>query len=215
MSKYRKFDLKKIEKALNGVKSNFAEINDQLLLKREMMTDVIIENIISAYDYLNGLLSKGMDLFNPAGLHAICELNHIILCGRDEEKRYEFHKHINETRERFNQGIRPILKWYKKNTGLKPFKLATGFYIRALSQPQLFFEGNHRTENIVINYILMGRNVAPFILTTLNAVEYFEPSAKVKFTHKNKIKSNLFTFPDQQKTLMKLLKKHVDDRYIK
>jgi hypothetical protein len=51
---------------------------------------------------------------------------------------------------------------------------AAGVYIRMLSEPQLFIEGNHRTGALVMSYILARDGKPPFVLTPLHAKPFFE-----------------------------------------
>lgn len=200
------FDLKTIHASLSEVLQSFEEINAKLTSKREALTKQIIDNILCAYDYCNSLLREGIDLFNPVGIHSMLELNHIVLCGDEIKKRTEFYAHLQETRSRFQQNIRPILEWYSKEKDfLDPYSLAAGFYIRALSQPQLFFEGNHRTENIVMNYILIGFEKNPFVLEKHTAFEYFEPSSQTKFSDKRTLRFSWFVLPKYTKKFQSLL----------
>ncbi len=211
----KKFNLIQIKKSLVDFKGNFQRINRILDVKREDMTMEIISNIIESYNYLNNLLNKNIDMFSPAGLYSMMELNHIVLCGIDPIKRYEYHKHIQETRKRFQDNIKPIVKWYKKEKViLTPLKIATIFYIQSLSQPQLFIEGNHRTENIILNYVLITHNKPPFILDTINAKEYFNRSSKIKFSNKGNMVTNLTEFPTLRKEIKKLLEKYIDEKYL-
>ena len=118
--------------------------------------------ILEAYTFLNSLLERGSDLFTPAGLHSLLEMNHIVLCGSGPENRQDFYQHLAETRKNFQRRIKPIASWVLANrNGDKPYRLATGFYTRMLSRPQLFLEGNHRTGNIILNYLLVSKGKAP------------------------------------------------------
>jgi Fic family protein len=55
-----------------------------------------------------------------------------------------------------------------------------------LSQPQLFFEGNHRTGALAMSYLLVQDGKAPFVLTVDNAEAYFNPSTLIKQTQKTR-----------------------------
>ncbi len=209
------FDIRAIQNSLLEVYRHFDKINAQLENKREPMTLEIVEHILLAYEYLNELLSQDIDLFNPAGMYAILELNHIVLCGRDPAKRLEFHSHILSTRERFQKRVGRIMKWYKdKGKKLPPLRKAAQFYTLALSQPQLFIEGNHRTGNIVLNYLLVGDGFPPFILTVENAVAYFNPSARIKYSDKDKWIDHLTQIGSSEESIYTLLKTYGDTRYL-
>lgn len=211
----RRFDLKNIETALNEVRVNFDAINAQLEGKRERMTPDLVTNIVEAYAYLNGLLEKGIDLFSPAGWYSILELNHIVLCGTDPGKRFEFHRHITETRTRFQENVSEVKSWYKdRGRDLKPHRKATEFYSIALSQPQLFIEGNHRTENIVLNYLLICEDAAPFVLDLGNAQEYFNLSTLIKFSDRHSLLHKITKMSKYQEAFKELLKQYGNWKYI-
>lgn len=210
------FNINEIRNSLKEVLKNFKKINETLSIKREDLTQEHVDNIIKAYEYLNELLKNEIVLFSKAGFYSLLELNHIILCGSDPEKRAEYHRHIMETRDKFNAKMPEILTWYEKaKKTLNPYELATGFYWRQLSQPQVFIEGNHRTGNILINYILLGLNKPPFIINTENAWDYFEHSGKIKFSSKEKLVHNLFNLPKYGKDFEKVLREESSDKYTK
>lgn len=200
------FDIDKIQASLRGFQSNFKDINRRLTLHREELADDMIDNILQAYRFLNDLLSKDVDLFSLAGLHSMLELNHIVLCGIEPSTRYEYHSHIVDTRKRFHENIRTPRKWVlNKAEAVEPTALATGFYCRMLSRPQLFFEGNHRTGNIILNYLLICAHVPPFLVTAENAYEYLELSGRIKFMDKGKGSDRLFKWTKAEKSFKHFL----------
>lgn len=211
---YNTFNVEAIKKSLTEVSKEFKKINHKLETKREILTLDMVDNIIEAYKYLNHLLKNKFDIFSHAGLYSLLELNHIILCGTDKTKRLEYHEHIFETRKKFQENIKPIYKWYKKNFDKKkPFKIIANLYSMILSQPQLYIEGNHRTGNIIINYILLSFRMSPFIMTIENAVDYLNISGKIKFSNKNEL-NNMFDFKNFKKEFIKVLEKNLDESFL-
>ena len=95
------------------------------------------------------LLCDGVDIFAMGQLHHWLELNAIVLCGREAAVRSRHHRLIEATEAHFYEqpdgGIRDIMDWYALNRGKSVWRRAAGVYIRTLSEPQLFVEGNHRT----------------------------------------------------------------------
>ncbi len=177
------FKIPAIADALYRFQQAFPEINDRLAIRREELTPEMVENILLSYSYLNTLLEKEMDLFTPAGLHSLVELNHIVLCGSDPETRRIYFEHLQETRRSFLRQIKGIKDWVlKKRHDSDPWHVATGFYSRMLSRPQLFLEGNHRTGNIILNYLLVSLGSPPYIVTVDNARMYLDISGEIKFT---------------------------------
>jgi hypothetical protein len=216
MGAFAAFELNAVRASLDRVKEQFDWINERVYGRREKLTGEMVSNMVEAYDYLNGLLEKGIELFSPAGLYSMLELNHIVLCGRDPAKRAEYFTHVQETRKRFQENIKPIQEWYgKKGREQGPFKKASSFYVRMLSQPQLFLEGNHRTGNIILNYLLFNEDVPPFVLSVENALEYFNPSTKIKFSSKQNMFDNIAAVPGYEKEFRHMLEKYVDSKYVR
>ena len=67
------------------------------------------------------------------------------------------------------------------------WRRTAGVYIRMLSDPQLFIEGNHRTGALIMSYLLAREGCAPFVLTDKNAREFFNPSSVFKKTKKRSV----------------------------
>jgi hypothetical protein len=209
------FNLQAIEAALQDFQNNFDSINDTLEIRRESFTPVMIGQIVEAYEFLNSLLRQKMDLFTPAGLHSLLELNHTVLCGRKQEDRQHYYQHLVETRKSFQLRIAPIKTWVLANrSGENAWKLATGFYTRMLSRPQLFLEGNHRTGNIILNYLLVSKQAAPFIIQRDTAREYLDLSGNIKFTSKENTLETAFMMPAHAKRFREFLKTNGGEAFI-
>jgi hypothetical protein len=209
------FDLRTIEESLREFQRDFSEINNRLAMRREQFTNIMVEQIIEAYGYLNSLLRKDMDIFTPAGLHALLEMNHIVLCGTDKEKRRHYYTHLEETRKSFLKKISPIKDWVlKKRTATDPYHLATGFYSRMLSRPQLFLEGNHRTGNIVLNYLLISASSAPYVVSVENAHTYLDISGDIKFTDNGNYLDTALRMPGHRKRFRAFLQENVNKIFV-
>ncbi len=209
------FNIQLIEQSLKGFQAAFPQINNRLLMRRELVDDTIVANIVVAYKFLNSLIEQKIDLFTPAGLHALLELNHLVLCGPDLKTRGEYYQHLMETRKGFLKKIKPIKEWVlSKIKENDPFKLATGFYTKALSQPQLFLEGNHRTGNIILNYLLASKGAPPYIASADNAQEYLDISGDIKFTFKEKALDSALKMPGQRKRFRQFLQNNTDGKFL-
>ena len=79
------------------------------------------------------------------------------------------------------------MDWYALNGSKSVWRRAAGVYIRILSEPQLFIEGNHRTGALIMTYLLAREGRPPFVLTEKNAREYFNPSSVFKKTNKHSV----------------------------
>ena len=209
-SKFR-IDLEGVEFSLRTVQKNFDRINDSLDMRREAMRDEIVENLMAGYRYIDSLLEQDFSLVEQQGLHHFLELNNIVLCGESLEKRKDYRQHILATTDRFYSqkdfSIRDLRKWADQNRKITPWKRAAGMYILHVSQPQLFFEGNHRTGALLMSHVLVRRGKPPFVLTVDNAKAYFDPSSLAKATKKDfmgklyklpKIKKNFAAFLEAQ-----------------
>lgn len=208
------FSTREIEASLRDFSGQFAEINDTLAMRREVLTAGMVDQIIEGYEFLNSLLAKGMDLFTPAGLNALLEMNHLVLCGSDKTTRTQYYEHLNETRKSFLKKIRPIKEWVlARKESEDPFRLATGFYTQVLSHPQLFLEGNHRTGNILLNYLLVSRGTPPYVVSVDTARAYLDLSGEIKFTAKDK-SLNSIRMAGHRKRFARFLQESVDPVYL-
>ena len=217
MDTYR-LDLKAIEHSLRDVQREFPKINEILQSRRDSMTDEVIENMLAGYAFVDQAVADGVDGFTLRHATALLELNHIVLCGLNEQIRQEYQAHIEITTQRFyEQGegnIGDILGWYDRHDGESSWKRAAGVYVRLLSQPQLYIEGNHRTGALIMSYILMRDGKAPFVLTVDNAKAYFDPSTLIKETKKTAT-TLLTKLPRMKKRFAKFLHAQAHERYIR
>lgn len=217
MFKHR-LDLAKIEAKLRQTQQQFDRINALLTMQRDGMSDSIIEHMLEGYAYINDLLGSNVDLLNIGEFHHLLELNHLVLCGSDPKARQEFANHILKTEEHFydrhSGDIGGIVDWYKRHMSKNVRKRAAGVYVRVLSRPQLFIEGNHRTGALIMSYILGREGKPPFVLTPENAEAYFNPSTLVRNSHKSSM-DELIKIPKLHRYFANFLKETEDDSLIK
>jgi prophage maintenance system killer protein len=211
--KIYRLNINRIADALTQVQQEFPGINDQLSVRREDLTDDMIQNLLSAYQYLDKLVIRGVNIFEKDHLFHLLELNHTVLCGRDPVVRMEYGPHIEATRQKFSQLINPVRKWYKKHDSSSAMKVASAIYVGILSRPQLFIEGNHRTGSIAASWVLLTNKKYPFVLNVDNAVSYFEPSSEIKFSDKRSIKGKM-KLPKYQKSFKRFLEAQVSPDYV-
>lgn len=204
-----RLDLVSIEASLREVQREFPRINAALRSKRDTMSDTVIENMLLGYRRVDQALAEGRALFSSEDVGELLELNHIVLCGCNPRVRREYRQHIEATaygfydRKSFN--ISHVLKWYRKHAQESVWKRAAGVYIRILSQPQLFIEGNHRTGALIMSYLLGLDRKRPFVLSVENALAYFDPSTLIKSTKKNAT-NELVKLPHMKRRFAKFLK---------
>jgi len=209
------FNIHSIEKSLDSFRRSFHTLNKKLSIFRDEFDKELASNIVEAYSFLNHLLKRKIDLFSPAGRHSLLELNHLVLCGSNASKRSEYYQHVLETRKKFNNTIIPIKQWVIGHKNMPdPYTLASGYYCRSLSQPQLFIEGNHRTANIVLNYLLLSRGEPPLILSDTNAFDYLEISGDIKFSFKRNFIEKLRLLIGLQNKFKYYLRGYVSEKYL-
>ncbi len=181
-------NLPSIECSLRELQRAFPLINRELFDRRDPLDDDVLSNMLEGYAMADRLLCEGVDIFAMGQLHYWLELNAIVLCGSDAAVRSRHHRLMEATGIRFYEqpggGIRDIMEWYARNLGKNIWRRAAGVYIRILSDPQLFIEGNHRTGALIMSYLLAREGRSPFVLTGKNAREYFNPSSVFKKTNK-------------------------------
>src|SRR5215217_2678492 len=101
MDTYR-LDLKAIEESLREVQCQFPQINEVLHSRRDSMTDEVLENMLAGYTFVDKAVTDGVDLFTLRHATALLELNHIVLCGLNQQVRQEYQTHIEAATQRFH-----------------------------------------------------------------------------------------------------------------
>ena len=181
-----KFNLSNVEESLLGVEKNWKKIDDELELeklgRRDVFDSTIRGHLMDAYRHLDTLLRREVEPFSKEGIPELLELNNVVHYGFDLPLRLEFNLAIVANSEKFNERIVPIEKWYRKQMKGEPHPLKTAaeIYVSVLGFPQLFIEGNHRTGNLISNWVSMYYGHPPFVLSVRNAIAYFKPSKEIK-----------------------------------
>ena len=181
------------------------------------MTDEVVDNMLAGYALVDRAIAEDRELLTSMYAAWLLELNHRVLCGVDPQVRSEHHAHLEATAQQFYQqeefNIDNILRWYEKHASESPWKRAAGVYVRILSRPQLYIEGNHRTGALIMSYLLARDGKAPFVLTVQNAQAYFDPSTLIKETKKTAI-TELVKLPSLKKHFANFLKAQADEKYL-
>lgn len=213
----RRLNLQKIEAALRRLQTEFPRINRDLKSRRDTLSDRIVENMLAGYAKVDAILDAEKPIFKLGNLEEILELNHTVLCGSDLAKRGEYAEHIRSTEEHFynDEGgsIRRLVDWYGDHRDRKAWKRAANVYIRVLSRPQLFLEGNHRTGALMMSLILAADGKPPFVLTAETAKAFFDPSTLAKQTHKYSFTA-LWQMPKLGKYFAKFLEEQSDKSFL-
>jgi len=195
----------------------FPRINLQLTSPREPLSDDVVANLVAGYALVDNLVADDVDVFAMGKLKYLLELNATVLCGTDPVSRAEYarHREITETRfyEEPDGGIQYLVEWYEAHAHDSAWIRAAGVYVRLLSRPQLFVEGNHRTGALAMSYILAREHEPPFVLSPETAAPYFERAMVMRATDKQGL-SMLFRSPGVIKRLADFLVEHADSRYL-
>jgi hypothetical protein len=214
----RRLDLPAIEESLHAVQRAFDRINAALTARRDPMDNRVVDNMVAGYAFVDSLVARGIDLFTYHHLQNLLELNTIVLCGTSAEARAEFAQHMAAAEERFYEerdgGIQDLMEWYAMHRDESAWKRAAGVYVRILSKPQLFIEGNHRTGTLVMSYILVRSGRPPFVLTVDNAPAFFNPSTLIRDTPKKSVVM-LYRLPKIKKRFAAFLEREANPVYLK
>lgn len=177
----------------------------------------VVANMMSAYAFLDRTIAQGIDIFAMGNLRTLLELNCRVLCGESEASRRENAGHLSATADRFydqwGAGIRDVVEWHDRHRNEPVHQRAAGVYVRMMSEPQLFLEGNHRTAALVVGYILVRQGEPPFVVTPAIAAAYFDLSAEIQRIHKRSI-TMLLLMPRLRRRLAALLRSAADSRFL-
>lgn len=167
--------------ALRGAQVVFEPVQASLGAHRDPLDDRVVENMLAGYAYVDELAGNDVDVLALGNLKHLLEVNTLVLCGTSEARRLAHAGHLAATERRFYEereaGVQDVVEWYALHADDSPWFRAVGLYIRMLSAPQLFIEGNHRTGALVMSWVLLRDGQPPFVLTADNAADYFRASA--------------------------------------
>jgi hypothetical protein len=214
MSATRRLDLPAIERALRKVQGRFAELSRHFTEPRDPLTDEVLQNVVEGYALIDDYVARGVDLFDLQQLNLMLEINATVLCGNDPARRQEYAQHLAATEEHFfnnvEGGIKDLYNWYCAYRSESVWKRAAGVYVRILSKPQLFIEGNNRSGSLIVSYLLMRAGLPPFVLTLENAEGYFNPSSVIRNSAKHGVKA-LYELPKIKKKYAAFLEEQAPD----
>jgi hypothetical protein len=212
-----RLNLPVIEATLRRVQREFDGIQRALGTPRDPMSGAVIDNVIAGYALLDTLLAHGTDPLAMGNLKQLLELNTVVLCGTSAERRAAHALHVAATERRFYDdraaGIEDLMDWYALHVDEPLWLRAAGVYVRVLSTPQLFIEGNHRTGTLMMSWVLARHGQPPFVLSVDNAVAYFKLSGVIREIVKGTA-ATFFRNLAPRRRLADLLAVHADRRYL-
>jgi hypothetical protein len=185
------FDLAAIEASLRAVAAHLAYTDQHVDSPSERLDCRAVDCMISGYAFIDELIQNKIDMFLIGQSSLFLEVNALVLFGCDTQMRMDFAEQLAATEKKFyddeNGGIRDVVEWYALHATDSAWLRAAGVYIRILSEPELFIEGNHRTGALVISYILARSGYPPFVLTVNNVEDFREWSELFASRCKNSI----------------------------
>ncbi len=215
--KYR-LNLDAIAATLQVLKSRFVPINEQLKAQRDPITDEVVDNLLAGYRYVDDALAEGVDLFALGNSRRVLELNTLTLCGTDPHLRARAAAHIAATERRFYEqrlgGYGDLVEWMALHTGGSVWSRAAGVYIRILSRPQLFIEGNHRTGVLIASHLMAREGQPPFVMSVDNAQAYLESCRVLRDTEKRSL-TMIWRLPGLRRDLVGLFRDRSDPRHLR
>lgn len=123
--------------------------------------------MLEGYRFVDSLLAEGRDPLALGESQNLLEINHIVLCGRSPERRAENAEHIAATEARFyddhEAGADGFYDWLDRRRGGTPEEFAARLYVRMVSSPQLFIEGNQRTAALCASHVLAAGGEPPLV----------------------------------------------------
>jgi hypothetical protein len=214
---YPGFDLPVIAAALRRTQAQFDEINRHLHVPRDRLDREVVDNMLEGYAYVDALLRNSVDLFAPGASLHLLEINRLVLCGSSYDRRQRYATHLKATEQHFYEehkgGVGDLVEWVQAHSLPGVWERAAGIYVRILSKPQLFLEGNHRSGALVVSYVLGREGLPPFVLSPDNALTYFGPSALITNTSKSSL-SMLFRMPSVRKQFAQFLKEQSNPAFL-
>ncbi len=202
-------DIKKIEQNYEEIAKNWGELSSKLEIQRDKFEKRMYQNLLGACDYINFLIKNDKSLSRSENL---LELN-MKVHGIDENPN-EYKNFRYESEKKMLKSF-PLIKKPLKFYHQSPLKAATYVFSMALSQPQLFIEGNHRTSSLIVTYMLMQEKKLAFILTPENAVNFLDIAGRIKYSNKEKVFEKYWDLRNYREDMKNFFKENSTREFIK
>jgi len=217
MPVYRHFDLQAIEASLRRMQASFDAINPSLQVRRDRLDDEVVAYMVEGYAYVDALIRDGVNVFALGSLKCLLDINRLVLCGSSDGRRKRYASHLQATEQHFYEeregGVGDLVEWVQDHARDTVWQRAAGVYVRILSKPQLYLEGNHRSGALVVSYVLGKEGLPPFVLSPENAKTYFDPSSLITNTGKKSLWM-VFRMPGVKKRFAAFLKNQSNPEFL-
>lgn len=208
-----RFNIPEIDAALRGLLAASADWP----ATSEPLAPEVIEGMAAGYRQLDHLLATGIDLLSYGGTRHLLELNHIVLCGPDGSRREKFQGHLAATErwfyDRTDGGIGALYEWSRRNLGLGPVERAAGYFLRSVSSPQLFLEGNRRTAVLLASHALARGGEPPLVVTVAAFPRYAALASRCAAVQRGAV-SYLIELDALTRQMHKLIADLADPRFL-
>ena len=159
-----RLDLPAIEAALLAR----AEVTARLPYGAEEDAFDAARRMADGYCRIDDLLATGTNPLQLGQSRNLLELNHIVLCGQTPARRSLHADHIGATEAHFygdhEAGADSFYDWLSRQGGSRAVDFAARVYVRIVSSPQLFIEGNQRTAALCASHVLVAAGHPPLVV---------------------------------------------------
>lgn len=210
-----RLNLPEIDAALAELAVSPRLLSDPLSSDEPLDGDVV-RRLGEGYRYIDALIGAQTEIFRYGASGAILEVNHRVLCGVTPERRVQFADHIAETERWFydrpNAGVGALFGWLQRHRGQPPVTLAAGVFVRVVSHPQLFIEGNGRSGVLLASYVLARAGLPPFVVTAPHVAAYREVTERCSAIERPRLTS-AFAMTTATGRMASLLRDAADPRF--
>lgn len=151
---------------------------------RERFTDEVLRWMVEGYALLDRLVAERIDIFSVPGAARLLELNDRVLYGTSPARRHDFAEAIAAASHRFRadytEGAGAFCDWASVARGSDATRFAAAVFVRIVSAPQLFSEGNQRTATLAASHALLTAGLPPLVVTTANRAEFASAAAAAR-----------------------------------
>lgn len=213
-----RMDLSRVAEALEDLRA--AQEQDPELwqkLGREPLSVDATRCLMDGYRYVDRLLIANVDLFGYSGARHLLQLNQLVLSGASPKTQALEAAHMEKAQcpshVKRKGGIGGFIDWCRRHQIDLTEALAAGCYVQMVSRPQLFIEGNQRTALLVCTYVLVRRNLTPFIVTKQSFEAFTRLSDEIKAVRRNRLLGGLH-LKRLRRRLIALFRQHRDPDFL-
>jgi hypothetical protein len=156
----------------------------------------VARRMTEGYALVDAFLAEGRDPLALGQSRALLELNHTVLCGGSPERRAEHAAHLAATEARFygdhEAGADGFYDWLDRHRSGDAAAFAARLYVRIVSSPQLFVEGNQRTAALCASHALLAAGAAPLVVDAALAVAFAPVARACRAVDRERLLAPLF-----------------------